>query len=80
VRRMEIGDKVKWIVNIDEVYSSGTKSVVGTIGEIIEPMNRHSSSKYYNNAPGCFDVKFPYGQKEFLIVWDIPYCDLEPIP
>lgn len=76
---MRIGSKVKWIVDVGKVYSTDTKTYVGKIGTIVEPMNRaYPPSKYSGNFPGCFDVLFP-NDREGFCVWDIPYYDLEAV-
>lgn len=76
---IEIGSKVKWIVDIDKVYSTDTKTYVGKIGQVVEPKDRaYPPSKYNGNYPGCFDVVFPNGSRGFG-VWNIPYYDLEEI-
>lgn len=73
---IKIGSKVKWIVNVEKVYSADTKTFVGKIGEVVEPKNRaYPPSKYSGNFPGCFDVLFPNKRNGFC-VWDIPYYDL----
>lgn len=68
------GDRVRWVVDVDKVYSEYTKTKVGTIGILVPPKNRAWICENKGNLPDTCDVDF-----DGFVVWNIPYSDMEKV-
>ncbi len=72
----QVGDLVRWVVDVDKVYSKDTKTLVGTVGTIL-PRHEYLNSKgeKYLTREGHYDVEFYLETKPF-IVGQIPETEL----
>lgn len=75
----QVGDLVRWVVDVDKVYSKDTKKVVGTVGTVLPPREYYRSSEpnaeKYLTPEGFYDVEF-YLETRPLVVGQIPEIEL----
>lgn len=83
MNKFKVGNSVQWVVDVDKVYSTGTKTVVGTVGIVLEPQEWYrapsADAERYLTPEGFYDVEFPYpagGAGKTLMVGQIPESDL----
>lgn len=78
--KFKIGDKVRWVVDVNKVYSAYTKTFVGKVGTLVDTNGRGTASTYENN-PDSLDIEFdaPDTDSGTFRVWDIPMSELEAI-
>ena len=78
--KFKVGDKVRWVVTVNEVYSNFTKTFVGKVGTLVNTKGRGIASTYKNN-PNCLDIEFdtPETDSGKFRVWNIPMSELEAV-
>lgn len=75
---LQVGDYVRWDVDVDKVYSKDTKTLVGKVGIILPPQHYVSlkiNTKGHRTPAGFRDVQFTYKDKPFT-VGNIPESEL----
>lgn len=72
----KVGDSVRWVTDVNKVYSKDTKTLVGKVGKILPPREYYDGSgNMHLTRDGLHDVVFLYGDAEF-IVGNIPEPEL----
>lgn len=75
----QVGDLVRWVVDVDKVYSKDTKKVVGTVGTVLPPReylrSPEPNAEKYFTPEGFYDVEFYLETKPFT-VGQIPETEL----
>ena len=79
---LKVGDKVRWVTDVDKVYSEFTKTFVGKVGTLVDAKERKNASTY-ENLPDCLDIEFETSEIEYksgkFRVWNIPLSELEGV-
>lgn len=74
---LKVGDRVRWVVDVDKVYSTYTKTFVGKVGRVLSPrVYQNSKGQKYLTRKGFRDVAFPHDLDEDFIVGNIPESEL----
>lgn len=78
--KFKIGDRVRWVTDVDKVYSDFTKTFVGKVGTLVDPKTRGRASTYVNE-PDCLDIVFdsPETDSGTFRVWDIHVSKMEAV-
>ncbi len=74
---LQVGDCVRWVVDVDKVYSTYTKTFVGKVGKVLPPQEYlNSKGEKHLTREGLRDVAFPHDLDEDFIVGNIPEVEL----
>lgn len=78
---LNVGDLVRWDVDVDKVYSAYTKTFVGKVGVILPPQEYTNGkfgkeSKKHLTYEGLRDVEFSREGEKGFIVGNIPEDEL----